>query len=421
MADFLSQILGIGAQPQRAKQLDPLMMLAQGFNMGQASTGELPPAGQQPPAAVSDLPPGFEPDGSIITKGKNPEAIPLPAAALPQFKDTDPDMMDPAAVDINDPSMLDRRLQIFRAQEEQRRLAAQAEGKEYEPRTQESLEEFKAKPGLQFGTKGVMRDVIGNATDFLGMLVGRRPTYRKERFMDEIYGWDQPGQRDAAINRAMQYDPEMTMDFLKSVSGVENAEAITAINRESKLAMAKGRYLQAVSGLASGMTETAYKAGGRQALQGQLDLAYGENAPQLGEEYNQEQISLLANAGKGGREVSAEDRQEIDVALKRELAQNKEKLDRWKLTQTLETRRYVAQLQAETARGNAAAARELRFLMEENGLIETGSTEDFITGETTRTYDTRGNIRKNVASRKVRLPDGRRVRQYADGTTEPVE
>lgn len=121
------------------------------------------------------------------------------------------------AIDANAPALLDRRAMIFQAQEAQRQAAAQAMGQEYAPREQKNAQ-FKAHPRLQFGTTGVARDIIGNLTDFVGSLIGRTPTYAREKWQDAIYGWDQPGQFEAAMSRGMQYDPERTATFMEQIS-----------------------------------------------------------------------------------------------------------------------------------------------------------------------------------------------------------
>lgn len=156
-------------------------------------------------------------EGDIVATGARPPAI-VPLGAPPIVAPRWADVAGPGpAVDANAPALLDRRAMIFQAQEAQRQAAAQAMGQEYEPREQKNAQ-FKAHPRLQFGTTGVARDIIGNLTDFVGSLIGRKPTYAREKWQDAIYGWDQPGQFEAAMSRGMQYDPERTAAFMEQVS-----------------------------------------------------------------------------------------------------------------------------------------------------------------------------------------------------------
>jgi hypothetical protein len=205
----------------------------------------------------------------------------------------------------------------------------------------------------------------------------------------------------------MQYDPELTQAFMKNISSIRNADANTAATVSHRNAQAAQRMRDDISGAATGIffsanPADAYNQGGREDLQALLEAAGSK--VRLPEEYDPNAISRLMYAGWGGSEVQRQAATTQTNQIRKLIADNKNELERWKATLNADTRRYVAGLQAETSRGNAQAALTLRRMMEENGLLETGRTEDFITGETRRTYDTRSNIRSQ--SRRVVGPNG---------------
>jgi len=245
--------------------------------------------------------PGARPVRKVMPPTPDVIAPGGPSIVQPEFVQPPANMRDPSRVDPNSPNLLDRRLMIFQAQEAQRQAAAQAAGLKYEPKTQTSLEEFKAKPGLKFGTRGVARDIIGNAFDFVGSLVGREPTYRKERWLDEIYGWDQPGQQDAAIARAMQYDPEMTTKFLTAISGVDAQRTNTEANQAYKKVQTEAYLAKRVGSMATALISSGDPEGlwpqYRPAMQEHL-RALGEPM-ELSEVYDPNVVNGLSRYGYG--------------------------------------------------------------------------------------------------------------------------
>lgn len=170
-----------------------------------------PSANPNTPAQAAPL--DAAPEDAIVIEGlrKRP---PADSIVLPKWSDV---AGEAPVLDQNAPALRDYRGLLFNAAERQRQAMAQAMGQEYEPREQKNAQ-FKAHPRLQFGTTGVARDIIGNLTDFVGSLIGRTPTYAREKWQDAIYGWDQPGQFEAAMSRGMQYDPERTATFMEQIS-----------------------------------------------------------------------------------------------------------------------------------------------------------------------------------------------------------
>lgn len=173
---------------------------------------------------------------------------------------TEQPAVDPRQVNTSSAAIADPRRALWAAREQDRAAAARAMGQEYTPREQKGSQ-FKANPKLQFGTTGVLRDIIGNATDFLGMLVGRRPTYRDEKIRDHAFGWDEPGGLEAAVNRVSQYDMGAAMELYKNAQGIKNAQEQARSMAEQRGATAdyrRGQILtqgqQQLGMMANGMT-----------------------------------------------------------------------------------------------------------------------------------------------------------------------
>lgn len=312
------------------------LLLAQAASLVPQSA-ELPAVDTSSAPAPNTIgaPPAADP-GIVVTARKDPTAdigqANIPQIAQPEYLHQLPGQ-DPAAVDPNNPAFLDRRLMDYNANEAQKAAAAKAAGGSYTPKYQYDIKDFKAHPGLEFGTHGVLRDIIGNAVDFLGGLIGRRPSYAREKLEDRLYGWDQPGQLPAAISRGMQYDPQATQEFLKNISSVQQAQAATQSLAESRQSSAQARALQGVTGISSGIMAAkdpaaAYKLN-KAALQKQVDAAgLGISLP---DEYDENAVSPLTNAGYTGSNLVSERNSVLSNAVKAQLFRegitNKTELD----------------------------------------------------------------------------------------------
>ena len=273
------------------------------------------PGGELPPSSAP-----YDPNATIEVTGAKrtheaprPQSdivdVPPPSVVQPSYKQEAP-AEDPAMVDPNNKAILDRRAMLWNAEEAQKEASAKAAGGEYKPRYQNG-EDFKSHPGMQFGTHGLARDVIGNATDFLGSLVGRKPTYREEKFQDKIYGWDQPGQYEGAMHRGMSYDRGLTQEFMAQQDKIHGTDATIAANAEYKTQQSNALKRDALGSAAFGIygaadPEQAYTQGGRERMQASLDDMYPEGkAPQLPEQYNENVVKSFYTAGYKGKDVAS--------------------------------------------------------------------------------------------------------------------
>lgn len=368
---------------------------------------ELPPSDGSVPVAQPAEPPEAEP--ITVTGGPSFDPVGAPQVVQPAWANATP---PPGfgAIDPNSASLLDRRKMIYDAKQAQMQAAAQASGGDYEIREQSAdPTDFKAKPGLQFGTHGVLRDVIGNGVDFLGSLVGRKPTYRKEKFMDRIYGWDQPGQFEAAMNRGMEYDPELTQEFMKNITGIRNAEESTAANKEYRGTMAQSRTLDALGGLATSVVAApnpeAEYARARPALQAMANKAYGvgedgEPVYRLPETYERGALDGLTRAGYDGGNTQRElTGREADQTKRWVVSQKLLKQDEWERLKA-STRVTVATIAANASMSNAqkaAAVREAIAADRGEDPILTGV--DPITGN--RTYAPKSSVTSPSRFRRI--------------------
>lgn len=384
------------------------------------STASLPPGWIIDP----DTGEAYNPNGVTVTANRQ---VPIAeqgaptTIAQPEWADLPAPERDPLAVNPNDPVLLDRRNMLFQAQEAQRAAAAKAAGQEYEPREQKGGE-FKASPGSQLGLTGVGRDIFGGVTDFLGMLIGRRPRYAESKWKDAIYGWDQPGGLEAAIHRGMQTDPERTMEFYKTIAGVKGQQEQTASMAGYRQEQANRLLMQRLGGLgsailSSGNPEESWNRN-RRAIQAIADQALGPGTYEVPENYSEAAARELSRIGYGPGETQRESAAILSNETKRDLAAAKNALDLKKAQMSSSDRRYVANIMAETSRGNARAALELRRWLDENRLIETGRDIDLVSGSSERRYDTVGNVRQG---RRVKGPDGRMYIQRPDGSIVPAQ
>lgn len=392
-----------------------LLRLLNGFVNGPVNTFEK--AFGQP---TEELPPEEDTvitvDGRRIKKVAPPVAdvvdVPVPSVVQPEYVQRAP-AGDPAAVDPNNAALLDRRHMIWQAEQAQRAAAAKAAGREYKEQDQsENLKDFKAKPGLQFGTTGLARDIIGNATDFLGGFIGRRPTYRKEKFMDAIYGWDQPGQFEAAMSRGMKYDPEMTREFMKDISGIRTQEAQRNATADYKnmqtLQLKRSNLSSAAFGIAQSDDPAAtYANGGKAMLESTLqDLGVETKLPDV---YDANLISLLTRTAYKSGDIRAERSTEAQQEGQNQRNQaNIESREREGAANRA-SRETIAEIQARARREAARAPQD-------PAPVVIGYTVDPFTGSRQNITVPRVVVNKGVSGTK----NGKRGYQY-NGVFYPAE
>lgn len=422
----VAQEVGLAPKPRQMNPYAPGTVDYQKWLAQAGGGGELPPVAAAPapapaPVRVEGPPTIAAPEDEIVTMGARKfDNADVQAPGWSDLPGTTP------PVEVNSPNLTDQRALIYNSKERQKEEAAKILGIEYKPEYQKEVgKDFKANPNLQFGTKGVLRDIVGNGVDFLGSLIGRRPTYRDEKIRDKMYGWDQgPEARAAAINRVMEYDPQAGMEIMKNLTAVDAQRTNAEANAEYKTAQVADRQMRGITGLATSIMRApdvnkAYQAY-RPALQKQLDTALGAEAPELPADYDPNIIGGLPMLDFKGSDVQREvasirnndTKQNINTlnnALKRELANASNAV-----------KRRGQDLAYKASIGNAEAARELRKFLEENRLVKTSATEDLVTGTTTNQYSTAGAVRSN-ARQIIYDKQGRAFYQYADGRMEPKQ
>lgn len=325
----------------------------------------------------------------IVAIGKKkPRDVP-PTILQPDWEDA---QGTPRGVDPNNPTLVDIRSQLYNAQEYRKQAYAEANGETYEPKLQnETGKDFKANPRLQFGTRGVLRDIIGNGVDFLGSLLGREPTYRNEKIRDKLYGWDQgPEARAAALKRVMDYDPKAGMEIMKNLSAVDAQQQSTAATADYRAAQAQPKHLDALGAMAQGITESGKPADAynlyRQTMQAKLNQIYGEDAPQLPETYDEATVRTLKTSGYRGSDVARDMDSQRDNYTKQVLLDKKLiKQDEWEKLRA-STRLRVAEIVANTAMSRAEMEAQIRKSIADDKPVVTGKTVDPFTGSETRTY-----------------------------------
>ena len=376
--------------------------------------GELPPSSTQMQPPPQMQPPGdtVGADPIVVTGAHstqrvgNPQEdtvdLPHPSVVQPSYKQDAP-AEDPSQVDPNNKALLDRRAMIWNAEEAQKAAAAKAAGGEYTPRFQDgNPKDFKSHPGLQFGTHGVLRDIIGNATDFVGSLIGRKPTYREEKFQDRIYGWDQPGQEDAAMHRGMSYDRGLTQEFMANQDKIHGTDAMTAANADYKTQQGLGLKREALGNAAFGIygaadPESAYSQGGRERMQAALDDIYPDGkAPQLPEKYDENVVKSLYTAGYKGKDVAST----IQTGMRGQVTLKKTDLDN--ATKRLiaaghdATTITAAQIRAEATRYAAQTSASSKA---EPAPVKIGTESDILGTTQTNSYITRSDVGKGRRAR----------------------
>ncbi len=420
-----AQLTGLAPQPRRLNPYAPGTANYDAW-LAQANGGELPPTNAAPapaPAPVREKAPPTvaAPEDEIVAMGARKFAnADVQAPGWSDLPGTTP------PIEVNSPNLTDQRALIYNSKERQKEEAAKILGIEYKPEYQNEVgKDFKANPNLQFGTRGVARDIIGNAVDFLGGLVGRRPTYHDEKIRDKMYGWDQgPEARAAAINRVMEYDPQAGMEIMKNLTAVDAQRTNSDATSEFKKQQVVDRQLKGITGLSTAIMRApdvnkAYQAY-RPALQKQLDTALGADAPELPPEYDPNIIGGLPMLDFKGADVQREVKSIRDNDLQRWVVSSKIASAKEIAAASNATKERIARIQADSRLSVAEKYVEARKAIADDKLVETGRTEDIGTGTTSREYSPAGTVRRN-ARQIIYDKQGRAFYQYADGRMEPKQ
>lgn len=187
-------------------------------------------------------------------------------------------------------------------------------------------------PKSEFGTHGLLRDVIGNVSDFGRRLLGFSPRYNEEKWTEKAYGMtsSDPQVAAAAREQAMQYNPKLTQEYQHQLVTDDAMASNAAVNREYKSAQSQNRGAQILSGLGStllsstlGVDDPAQKEAiyqrFRPAIQKQLDSVYGEGVVTAPEQADDNFIRGLSQAGYTGTNVAGERKAVMSAQTQREL------------------------------------------------------------------------------------------------------
>ena len=110
----------------------------------------------------------------------------------------------------------------------------------------------------EFGTHGILRDVIGNVEDLGRRLLGFAPRYNDEKWSERAYGMTatnpdgtpDEATRAAATEAAMQYNPEKTEKYMQVLSGVQAQTANSQAMSEYRQAQVSSKASNLLGALA---------------------------------------------------------------------------------------------------------------------------------------------------------------------------
>lgn len=186
-------------------------------------------------------------------------------------------------------------------------------------------------PKSEFGTHGVLRDVIGNASDFGRRLLGFAPRYNAEKSAEREYGMtsSDPNVAAASYEGARQYNAGSADSYQKDIVAQQASRANTAATTGYKDAQANARYANMLSGLGSGLlsaglagpdaANTAYQRA-LPAIQANLDQIYGAGVYQAPPQYEEAFARQLAQTGYTGANVQRAQSNVMDNMTRREIA-----------------------------------------------------------------------------------------------------
>lgn len=391
----LGQLFGLGGQQPQA-QMGPRALLgpvAIDPDAGMAAPLGVQQQAPQPQPPQEEVTPDIQVGRSIPRMG--PEAMGMPG--MPAMRSADPNQ-------ITD---------IRQALKEKAEMARQI----YHPKS-------------EFGTSGLLRDIIGNASDFGRRLLGFSPRYNEEKWTERAYGMTStdPAVRAAAREQAMQYNPKLTQDYQQHITQDDVQTTNAAVNRDYKTATAQGRSAQILSGLGQNLlastlgaepaqTEALYQRF-RPAIQKQLDTVYGPGVVEAPEQADEAFIRGLSQAGYTGTNVAGERKAVLNAQTQRELGKLRAETQVRVQQMRGATQIEAARILADTRMSLAEKEQALKMLPVEETQI-TEESGSIIRPTTTRTV-TKGYAPggQGPSSQPQNIPAGTRRRSRSTGKIE---
>lgn len=215
-------------------------------------------------------------------------------------------------------------------------------------------------PNSEFGTHGVLRDIVGNVSDVGRRLLGFAPRYNEEKWTERAYGMSSsnPEVAAAAREQAMQYNAGRTMDYGKDLVSEAATKANSDATNEYKNAQTQSRSANIVSGLGSALLSSNLGAGPEQAqanydrmrgaIQANLDKTYGPGVMEAPAEYSDGFARQLAQSGYTGSNVQRAQSNVLTEQNKREIATMGDATKRAIASASNDTRIRVAGIMAQS-------------------------------------------------------------------------
>jgi hypothetical protein len=285
----VTNMLGLtGATDMLGLTHRPAQGAAPGFGMssllGQPAN-ELPPVGQAPAAPA----PAEAPQEDIqVTANPIPRMSPagLGMPTMPNLRN-----MDPAQIE-------DMRQQMKAKEDMARQLFHK---------------------NSEFGTKGVLRDIVGNVSDFGRRLLGFTPRYNEEKWTEKAYGMTSEDPNVAAMAReqAMQYNPGRTEDYAKQLEAERASRISSAATEAYRGSQVAKNSADLLTGLGGGLVALAQKGGTpeqvqaqytrmRPAMQKALDDTYGPGVYEAPEQFDPAFVATVTRSGYDGNTYQRE-------------------------------------------------------------------------------------------------------------------
>lgn len=272
--------------------------------------------------------------------------------------------------------------------------------------------------GSEFGTQGLLRDVIGNTMDFGRRLLGFSPRYNDEKWSERAYGMtsSDPAVAAAAREQAMQYNPEKTMAYAKQLDAARAQEVSSAATASYRDSMAASRNSQLLTGLGAGLMSINNPAGAEEQYQRSLPAirnayaaVYGdEAAATIPEHYDANFVASLAKAGFSGTNYQRQEGNVLDNNTRLEVANGRNLTALEVARINADARRYAADAVYRAAVNRAAVTGQPI-----ETIVETEQTGSIVRpGEIKRTTVTRANGQQ--PQRKLG-PDGKWYIRGPDG------
>ncbi len=295
--NHIGQMLGIGGQEH---QSDPSLGLARTTPSQDTGLGPHSLLGAQP-IAPPVTPSGSE-TGDITVSGHAPQRLSPSSMGMPSLPAANP--MDPAAI---------------KDQHQQLQQNADLARELYHP-------------GSEFGTHGLLREIIGGGTDIARHLLHMPEKYGQEKWAERAYGMtsQDPNIAAASTQAAMQQSPTLTQSYEQQLVNQANSKDNAEAMQEYRQSQAQTRYTNVISGLGQSLLSANLGADPasaqanylrmKPAIQAQLDKAYGEGVMPLPEEYDDSVGRQLAGAGFTGSNVQRHQDNVLSTQARREIA-----------------------------------------------------------------------------------------------------